>query len=247
MKALINILREECVLPHKHKNYEIIIYTKGTGILNTAQKNIHVSPGKIVIIPPGIMHSSTTSDSVFERIYLNGSFNHIFNITSVSVINDTLQGEGVTLANMIYKNRFSDSEYLSSLMTSFELFLLKNIKIDNDITLAVRDIVDKIINDYCNCNIDICSILNKSGYSEDYIRSQFKNITRKTPVGFLTEIRISHACFLIKTFGSSLSLAAISEECGYNDYVYFSRRFKHITGMSPRKYIELHTQSPKSD
>ena len=30
--------------------------------------------------------------------------------------------------------------------------------------------------------------------------------------------------------------AEIAEKCGYTDYVYFSRRFKQITGISPREY-----------
>ena len=241
MKLLINILQGEHLSPHKHKNYEIIIYIKGNGVFKTGEKDIAISPGTIVIIPPGITHYSSSSDSDFERIYISGTFNHLFNITSVSVINDTLPGEGVTLAKMIYKNRFSDSEYLDALVSAFELFLLKNVEIYNDITSAVNKIVDKITNNYCNCNIDLCYILNKSGYSEDYIRSMFKKIKGKTPVEFLTEIRISHARFLIEAFGSSICLADVAEKCGFDDYVYFSRRFKQITGISPRKYTELHT------
>ena len=39
-----------------------------------------------------------------------------------------------------------------------------------------------------------------------------------------------------------IPLSDIAERCGYNDYVYFSRRFKHITGICPRKYIEYRGQ-----
>ena len=53
---------------------------------------------------------------------------------------------------------------------------------------------------------------------------------------FLTEIRIKHACFLIDIYHDELSLAEISERCGYLDYIYFSKKFKSIMDVSPREY-----------
>ncbi|MBQ8146607.1 MAG: AraC family transcriptional regulator [Clostridia bacterium] len=64
----------------------------------------------------------------------------------------------------------------------------------------------------------------------------FKKVTGKTPNEFLTVIRIEHACFLMDIYHSKLSLAKISEQCGYLDYIYFSKKFKSIMGVSPRKY-----------
>ena len=33
-----------------------------------------------------------------------------------------------------------------------------------------------------------------------------------------------------------MPLAQICEECGYVDYIYFSKKFKEVTGLSPREY-----------
>ena len=30
--------------------------------------------------------------------------------------------------------------------------------------------------------------------------------------------------------------ADVAEKCGYSDYVYFSRRFKQVTGISPKEW-----------
>jgi AraC-like DNA-binding protein len=79
-------------------------------------------------------------------------------------------------------------------------------------------------------------LLQKSGYAEDYIRSHFKKVTGKTPNGFLTDIRIKHATFLIEIYANTLSLQSIAEQCGYLDYVYFSKTFKSILGVSPKEY-----------
>ena len=70
MNFLIDIIKEESPL-HAQKDYEILIYTKGSGIFSTPEKSFEVSPGKIMIIPPGMFHAST-SDSVCERIFISG-------------------------------------------------------------------------------------------------------------------------------------------------------------------------------
>jgi len=41
---------------------------------------------------------------------------------------------------------------------------------------------------------------------------------------------------LIDLYRSTLSLQEIAERCGYTDYVYFSKKFKEVTGVSPRDY-----------
>lgn len=84
--------------------------------------------------------------------------------------------------------------------------------------------------------IDLIKILLTSGYSEDYIRACFKKITGKTPTDFLTDVRIKHACYLIDIYKDTLTLSEIAEQCGYVDYIYFSKKFKTVMGMSPRVY-----------
>jgi len=237
MNFLINYTKE-IGSPHKHPNYEIIVYTKGKGVFHVPENDIEVYPGKIIIIPPHTVHYSSKTGKDFERIYISGDFSQFFNMDTPTVILDNSESEGLFLAKMLFNNRYSTPEYVSSLVNAFIHFLLKNIKMESNIFLATKNIAEEISNDFYNCNINLSSILAKSGYAEDYIRFQFKKIMGKTPTGFLTQIRINHACYLIDTYRHSLSLSEIAEKCGYTDYVYFSRRFKQITKMSPRKYLD---------
>ncbi len=237
MSFLIDLINEETP-SHKHKNYEIIVYTKGEGILHTAEKEIKVYPGIIVIVPPGTSHYSTKSSNVIERIYINGEFNHLFFLNTLTVVFDNPINEGMLLAKMIYANRHSDNKYVSSLINAFAHFLVQNIKMEDEVFSATKRIIENISDDFCDCNINLHKLLKKSGYAVDYIRTQFKKITGKTPIEFLTQVRINHACYLIETYKKTLSLTDIAEKCGYTDYVYFSRRFKHIMKIAPRKYME---------
>lgn len=235
MSYLINLIKHESPL-HKHKHYEMIIYTKGEGLLHCQEKDIPVCTGKIVIVPPETMHSTPLGNDV-ERIYINGEFYQFFNLTSPTVILDNSENEGMALAKIIYANRYSSAEYLSALCNTFAHFLLQRLKIDNEMHLILEDMIHKMTTDFYDCNLSVADLLNKSGYAEDYIRAQFKKYTGKTPIEFLTKVRISHACHLIDIYKTSLSLGEIAEKCGYTDYAYFSRKFKQVKGMSPREYM----------
>ena len=221
--------------PHKHKGYEIIIYLKGNGTLSTPQKDFCVSPGKIIIIPPDTLHSSNNCEGS-DKIFISGDFNHLFSVTSPSVISDDSDCTGISIAKMIYRNRHSNPEYTSALVNAFAHFLLQNLKCEKEIGITVKNIADKISENFYDSNLNLNSLLNSSGYAEDYIRSQFKAFTGNTPTEFLTKVRISHACYLINLYKDSMSLYEISEKCGYTDYVYFSRRFKQVVGVSPKQY-----------
>lgn len=220
---------------HIHKYYEIIICTKGSGICHFNNESICVTPGKILIIPPLVEHKNQC-DSTYERIWIHNDFKQFFNIDSPVIVNDTPSGEGTQLARLLYENRHSNPEYINALGNAFSHFLLRSMDTDNHVHTKVREIMNIISERFSDANTDVCSILKSSGYAEDYIRSQFKIISGTTPVEFLTQVRITHARYLIDTYKSAMPLSEISERCGYNDYIYFSRRFKKMTGMSPREY-----------
>ena len=223
--------------PHSHKTYQIIICMKDNCIFHTADGDIDASPGTIIIIPPEIVHSFTSPPDS-EKIYIDGEMNQVFQLSSVTVVTDNDKGEGLKLTRMIYDNRHLDYEYTLTLINAFNHFLLQRIKMYDNVFLSVKEIAEKISNSFYSADIDLNAILNQSGYAEDYIRARFKEIMGKTPTAFLTDIRINHACYLIYVYKNILSLSEIAEKCGFVDYVYFSRRFKQITGLSPRQYMK---------
>ena len=221
---------------HEHKFYEIITYTKGSGTLWVNESRIPVSPGTIVVLPPKTMHESIPEDTI-ERIYINGNFDWILRNSEPIILQGNSTADGLLLADLIYRSRFEKSDYLVALVNAFICFIFQNADIDDKMNVAVKLIANEIAKHFYDSELNLGTILAKSGYSEDYIRSEFKKAIGKSPTTFLTETRISHACILIDMYKNSLSLAEIAEKCGYTDYVYFSRCFKKIMGISPREYL----------
>ena len=220
---------------HKHSDYEISFCLDCKGVLRSGGRNQPFSTGNIIVVPPGTLHSSV-SDTSLDCIYIRGEFNLLFDTTEPVVLRDNANGDGKKLAMLIYDNRFSNREYLLSLCDAYIHFIITHLQFEDTIGQAVNEIVQKITQNCFDPDIDISHFLRESGYTEDYIRHHFKKITGKTPIGFLTDIRIRHACFLSQTYGSTLTLSEIAERCGFTDYIYFSKKFKLVTGVSPATY-----------
>ena len=189
----------------------------------------------IVIIPPGVIHFTSSTEKL-DCIYARGNFNLFFCDETPIVLRDTANGDGALLATLLYNNRFSTKEYITSLCDAYTRFLAMNMQLEDNIGRAVNNIISEISENAFSPDIDLCNLLTKSGYAEDYIRACFKKITGQTPTSFLSHIRIKHACFLMETYGNLLSISQIAENCGYMDYEYFSKKFKSIVGISPREY-----------
>ncbi|MBE6645829.1 MAG: helix-turn-helix domain-containing protein [Ruminococcaceae bacterium] len=220
---------------HTHKNYEIMLYLEGAGYMRTEVGDFPFRRGTVVIVPPNIKHGSV-SENGFKNISIEGSFNQYLHMDTVTSFEDNISQDGMALARMIYENRYGNAAYLNALCTAYVCFLMQQLDVESVIRQRVNAIAFEISENALNAEIDLASILSKSGYAEDYVRARFKKITGKTPNEFLTEIRIRHACFLIDIYKVELSLTEIAERCGYTDYPYFSKKFKSVMKISPREY-----------
>jgi len=220
---------------HFHKNYEIMLYLEGRGFMQTEFGKIPFEEGTVIIVPPNIKHGSV-SESGFKNISVEGDFDRYLQLDSVLALSDNASQDGKTIAKMIFENRYSNSTYLAALCSAYVCFLMQQFNIESAIKQSVGKVMAKISENAFDSEINLASILSESGYSEDYIRSCFKEVTGKTPNEFLTEIRIQRARFLIDVYKDEFSLMQLAEKCGYNDYAYFSKKFKNVTKMSPREY-----------
>ncbi len=62
----------------------------------------------------------------------------------------------------------------------------------------------------------------------------FKSKTGKTFAAFVNEVRIGQACRLLVE--GRRAVGEIADECGFSNLSNFNRRFRDITGASPREY-----------
>lgn len=80
-------------------------------------------------------------------------------------------------------------------------------------------------------DMSLTVIANAFGYTEGYLSQFFKEQTGTGFSNYLTEIRMTRACQLIKETG--LTMNEIAERVGYNSAQVFRRAFKRVKGISP--------------
>jgi AraC family transcriptional regulator, arabinose operon regulatory protein len=73
-----------------------------------------------------------------------------------------------------------------------------------------------------------------AGLSTAHYSTLFRQQTGFAPIDYLIRLRIQHACRLLDT--TTLSVAEVAVEVGYEDAFYFTRCFRRVMGRSPRAY-----------
>ena len=72
------------------------------------------------------------------------------------------------------------------------------------------------------------------GMSPKYFCKFFKEMTHRTPFDYINYYRIERACDLLQT--TTLSIADVGQQCGYNDLSYFIKIFKKYKNITPKQY-----------
>lgn len=83
-------------------------------------------------------------------------------------------------------------------------------------------------------DITIDNVLDISHYSQRHFIRLFSAAYNTTPQKHLMNIRIRHACKLLRE--SMLPITEIALRCGFGDSNYFSRAFRKMRGVTPSQY-----------
>lgn len=146
--------------------------------------------------------------------------------------------QGIESQHKTYKeivSSFKDIDDLASFLyeyidKSFTDELNKNyIKDDNKFDEILKYIHDNYLE-----SLYLADIADKFFYNQTYISDLIKRNLGKNFAEYVIELRIEKACSLLSSTGDSISL--IASKCGYNDYCYFTKQFKKITGKTPSAY-----------
>lgn len=90
------------------------------------------------------------------------------------------------------------------------------------------------VNEKLSEELTLDSISRHFSYNKQYVCRQFKKDTGKTLVSYIQECRIKRAIILLQEEKSHTKIAKI---VGFNNYSYYYKTFKRITGCSPTHFI----------
>ncbi len=218
---------------HAHKHWEVVLQLSGHVTTTVGDKTFLFSNGDILVIPPDTYHSGV-SDMMFTNMYF--SFENL-DFSESFTVHDT-DGGVLSLMNVLYKVLCKQEGYYAQLADSLADAIYQYIKKyagEKSKYPFVTRLQDIIYNNLDNPDFDLSKEIGNTGFCPDYLRRCFKEDTCKTPLEYLTWLRLSLAKNLL-TEDNFTGISNIALRCGFKDSFYFSTCFKKHVGCTPTQY-----------
>ena len=86
-------------------------------------------------------------------------------------------------------------------------------------------------------NLTLTQIAREAGLSESYLNAVFKECIKCAPMDYCINMKMEQACYLL--CNTDLHIYQVAQHLGYENQYYFSRAFKKVLGVPPKKYKEM--------
>ncbi|AXE16971.1 AraC family transcriptional regulator [Runella rosea] len=252
--------------PHKHSTFIAILFTSGSGLHNIDFNTYEVRAGSVFLLTPGQVHSWELSEDVegyvffhtqafYNDVYLTRKLDHFpffYLQTNYPVI--YLEAQEVlhfeTLFKAIFEEHQGNLPYKYDKLVSLidivyiqlaRLYKEESLKVNNQHGHYVRvkqleKLIDthyktkKLPNEYADLMHMTTRHLN---------RICQETLHQTTGDLILKRVMIEAQRMLIY---NDLTVSAVADQLGYDDYSYFIRLFKKYLGESPKKFQQRMNQ-----
>lgn len=246
---------------HQHQEIQISLVVKGSGSFVVADTINEYQEGDILVIGEYVPHvfksdSDKSDESIMCSLFFKkDSFGkHFFELTDMAETKEFFKGSEYGLKVLSKKqkitkqfNKLSHQNKIERVATLLKILNLISTAESTPLSSFVykkryTDDEGKRMNDVFEYAMEkfyepitLEEIADKAHMNKNSFCRYFKKRTNKTFFQFLIEIRIENACKLI-TSSPDLSIAMISEQCGFGTIANFNRKFKEIKGLTPSDY-----------
>lgn len=245
---------------HQHEEIQLCVIVKGEGSLVIGDSINEYKSGDILIIGSNLPHVFKSDTSNFESSFMKTLFftktsfgeeffelgdfaemQKLFKISESGGIVTSNKTEVLTLFSSLKKASNFDrfiiflqivSELLKAEINPLSKFIYQKKYSDNE-GKRMSNIMEYTMDNF-NKEIDLDTIAGISNMTPNAFCRYFKQRTNKTYFQFLIEVRIEHACRLLKNHDALI--AEVSEKSGFKNISNFNRKFKDNKGITPSKY-----------
>lgn len=224
--------------------YELTIVLKGSLVYRINDEKQRVQEGEGIFLTPGLMRERGESELSVNYV----SFNFLTD-TPPSLplkIPQILNNECkllIACADEIWQKYYADGdEQLLRIMQCLLLNVCANLESTKEHPLISK--IKRYVNERLAEKITLQQIGADTYFSPLYCEAIFKQKTGVSIIRYVIQRRVEEAQKLL--LEGSLPLKKIAETVGFEDYNYFARTFKKVTGRTPREYKNsLSSQKPE--
>lgn len=239
-KAELQFRAGEKIVAHTHEFLELHYITYGHGSMCIEGIHYPVSSGYLLISFPDELHRITASeDSPYISQYMvafsvKGISDELYERLRACYRNGMLCHEAENVMEKVVKLYNKDSDTLKRAAgMHLGAFLLETMEADKN---PADNYIERAVN-YMRNNVGrklpLSSISRHVGLEKSYFCRRFKAVKGESPMRFFMRLKVELARELLD---AGMKNSAIADATGFADEFHFSRTFKQITGMSPRKY-----------
>ncbi len=249
--------------PHMHSEFEFFVLTKGSGTICIDGTTYPLSQGEGVFVNSRSIHlgmptssepaffyaivfspqifGSYINDIVIDK-YVAPVIHHSLRLPVLYSRNIPWQEEALKTAETMYTLRRQDIP-CKELKFKALLFHLWSIFCEHgrDTTHTppggrideIRQTIDFIDREYAS-KLTLSDLAKCAHMSESHFCRSFADVMHMTPFAYIQQVRIQKSCQILKNDDAPISRIALS--CGFNDFSYYSRRFRELIGCTPSEY-----------
>ena len=224
---------------HMHETWELVYCTSGHGAFRFQNgRMLPYHAGEMVAIPPNEVHANSGVEGV-ANIHLNirepsFPYHSAFKVQDEGGSLHRAVTEALTyfVSDKLKKELILAS--LGELITSYMIVFRSN----SEFSEPVAKIRSSILKNYTKSDYALDEYIRTLPFHYDYLRKVFKKEIGKSPLEYMTSLRMKNAERLLSTdWTNGCAIAEIAQMCGYENPLYFSRVFRKHYGCSPTQYL----------
>lgn len=240
---------------HSHPNAEILLITKGEGLIITKEKQYPIKEKDIFIINTYTDHYEVSDTSChFMAIGIDKLNVYLKEDFSKKIISINLKDDDYQKIYFLYQLIFLDSkneiddDVITNSFSSIISLIKRNIDINfnsvskSKYSFLVANAIDIIENNYYS-NISLNDLSERLSIAKSTLEHQFKKETNYSIIEYKINCQLQEACNLLKI--TNMQISDVAMETGFNNLSYFSKVFKNKFKLTPKAYRELYKRAIK--
>jgi AraC-like DNA-binding protein len=226
---------------HTHSVWDIVYYFEGDVELRTGDQTYLCPAGSLLFLPPFTPHEDFCQKEY--SCYFFSVKNFDFPISDLTIIRDSSCRPIQNIVSQVFDlHHLRETRWqpvIESLFETLNHYAIAMISQSSQHPL-VEAFISIMVNNINNDLFCMQTAISKLPVSSDHFRVVFKKETGKTPIRYLTDLRIKNAMDLLLTRyrHNQITIEAVANLCGFADSYYFSRVFHKVTGYSPLQWLK---------